>query len=184
MKATDIRNGQGIKMDGKLFVVHSFEHRTPGNLRAFIQVKLRDVIGGSLIEKRLSSSDELEAIDLDRRPMEFLYKDGEDGVFMDNETYEQVTVNKGVLGDALLYLPPNTAVVVMVYDNKPVLIELPSSVELTIIDTPPGIKGATATNQLKEAECETGLKTKVPPFIVTGEKIRISTTDGSYQSRA
>ena len=184
MRATSLRPGLGVKMDGKLFVITNFEHRTPGNLRAFINIKIKDVISGKTLEKRLSSSDEVEVIDLDRRPMEYLYSDSAGATFMDNETYDQQTIDKDVLGDALLYLRPNTEAVVLCHEGRPISLELPAAVDLTITDTPPGIKGATATNRLKEATLETGLKTKVPEFIATGETVKISTADGSYLSRA
>ncbi|HRQ71895.1 MAG TPA: elongation factor P [Phycisphaerales bacterium] len=184
MKANDLRPGLGVKMDGKLFVVTEFEHRTPGNLRAFIQIKIRDVQSGKSIEKRLSSTDDVETIDLDRRPMEYLFSDSSGATFMDTETFDQIVIPEDVLGNAMQFLTPNVQIVVLCHDGNPVTIDLPSSVELTVTDTPPGIKGATATNQTKEATCETGLKTKVPPFISVGEKIRVSTADGSYQSRA
>jgi elongation factor P len=184
MRATELRPGLGVKMDGKLFVITNFEHRTPGNLRAFIQVKIKDVLSGKTLEKRLSSSDDVEVIDLDRRPMEYLYSDNAGATFMDSENYDQLTMPADVLGDALLYLRPNTQVVVLCHDGQPISIELPMAVELTITDTPPGIKGATATARMKEATLETGLKTKVPEFIATGETIKVSTSDGSYMSRA
>ena len=184
MKATMLRPGLGVKMDGKLFVITNFEHRTPGNLRAFIQIKIKDVLSGKTLEKRLASSDDVEVIDLDRRPMEYLYSDSQGATFMDNETFDQQTLSKDVLGEALLYLRTNTEAVVLCHDGRPISLELPAAVELTVTDTPPGIKGATATNQLKEATCETGLKTRVPPFISQGEKIIVSTDDGSYKSRA
>lgn len=184
MKATMLRPGLGIKMDGKLSVITKVDHRTPGNLRAFIQIKYKEVLTGKTLEKRLASSDDIEVIDLDRRPMEYLYSDSQGATFMDNETFDQQTMSKDVLGEALLYLKPNTEAVVLCHDGTPISIELPAAVELTITDTPPGIKGATATNRLKEATLETGLKTKVPEFIATGELIKISTEDGSYLSRA
>ena len=184
MKATMLRPGLGVKMDGKLFVITNFEHRTPGNLRAFIQIKIKDVLSGNTLEKRLASSDDVEVIDLDRRPMEYLYSDSQGATFMDNETFDQQTLSKDVLGEALLYLRTNTEAVVLCHDGRPISLELPAAVELTVTDTPPGIKGATATNRLKEATLETGLKTKVPEFITTGELIKVSTLDGSYLSRA
>lgn len=185
MKATDLRPGQGVKMDGKLFVITQFEHRTPGNLRAFIQIKIRDVVSGKYLEKRLSSTEEIETINLDRRGMEFLFADGVGGgTFMDLETFDQVELQPELLGDALLYMAPNTQCTVLFHEVTPVSIDLPAAVEVTVTETPPGIKGATATNQLKEAECDTGLKTKVPAFIEIGEKIKVSTADGSYISRA
>ncbi len=184
MKATMLRPGLGIKMDGKLSVITKVDHRTPGNLRAFIQIKYKEVLSGKSLEKRLASSDDIEVIELDRRPMEYLYSDSQGATFMDNETYDQQTIPKDVLGDALMYLKPNTTAVLLCHESRPISIELPAAVELTITDTPPGIKGATATNRMKEATLETGLKTKVPEFIATGEMIKISTEDGSYLSRA
>lgn len=184
MKATELRPGYGVKMDGKLFVITNYEHRTPGNLRAFIQLKLRNVTTGQIIEKRLSSSDDLEVIDIDRREMEYLYKEGKDAVFMDTENYDQLTITEAVLGDALLYLRANAKTIVLLNDGRAILIELPASVELTVKDTTPSVRNATVTNVQKDAEMETGLKTRVPDFIAVGENVKISTADGSYLSRA
>jgi len=184
VNSTDLSPGMALKMDGKLFLVTEVEHRTPGNLRAFVQVKLRDLKSGSLIDKRLRSGEDVDQVDLDRRQMEYLYQQGDMAVFMDLESYEQVELPKTVVGDLTLYVLPNTQIIVLWCDGKPISVELPLVVTLEITDTPPGIKGATATNQLKEATCETGLKTRVPPFITTGEKVIISTADGSYRSRA
>lgn len=184
MKSTDLRPGMAIKMDGNLFVITQYTHVTPGNLRAFVQVKIKNLNNGSIIEKRLRSGEDVERIDLDRRDMEYLYMEPAGPVFMDGETYEQITLDKDVVGDSMLYVKPNTTVTVLVADGNPVSIELPPTVDLVVTDTPPGIKGATATNQLKEATLETGLKTRVPPFIEIGETVKISTTDGSYNSRA
>jgi elongation factor P len=170
--------------DGKLYLITETEHRTPGNLRAFVQVKLRDLKNGSLIEKRLRSNESVEQVDLDRRTMEYLYNQGTTAVFMDPETFEQVELSKDIAGDLTLYILPNNSIIVLWCDGKPISVELPLAVTLQITDTAPGIKGATATNQLKEATCETGLRTRVPPFITTGEKIIVSTADGSYRSRA
>ena len=184
MKATDLRPGYGVKMDGKLFVITQFDHRTPGNLRAFIQLKLRNVQTGQIIEKRLSSSDDMEGIDIDRRPMEFLYAEGKDGVFMDTETYDQLTIGAATLGDTLLYMRPNSNCTVHLYEDRAILIELPSSVDLIVKDTAPGVRHGTVTNVQKEAEMETGLKTRVPDFISIGESVKLSTTDGAYLSRS
>jgi elongation factor P len=144
-----------IKMDGRLFLILETEHRTPGNLRAFVQIKIRD-----------------------------LYQQGNMAVFMDLESYEQVELPKEVVGDLALYVLPNTQIIVLWCDGRAMSVELPLVVTLTVTDTPPGIKGATATNQLKEATCETGLKTRVPPFITIGEKVIVGTADGAYRSRA
>ncbi len=184
MKSTDLRPGTAIKMDGRLYLILNYSHVTPGNLRAFVQIKARDLNSGTLIDKRLRSAEEVEQVELDRRPMEFLYKDGDKFVFMDTENFEQAEMSREFVSDLPLYILPNNSVVVNWCDGRPISIELPNMVELIVKDTSPGIKGATATNQLKEAEMETGLKTRVPPFITIGEKVRVSTVDGSYQSRA
>lgn len=183
MKAGDLRPGNAIRMDGKVYVLHSIDHRTPGNLRAFVQIKIKDILAGNLLEKRMNPGDDVEAVNLDRRTMEYLFSDGDGATFMDTDDFDQVILSKQVLGDALLYLAPNASTTVLMLEGNPVLIELPASVELTIAETTPGIKGATATNQLKEAICDTGLKTRVPPFIEIGERIKVSTADGSYISR-
>lgn len=184
MKATELRQGLGIKIDGKLAVLTGVEHRTPGNLRAFIQIKYKEILSGKTIEKRLGSSDDLEVVDLDRRPMEYLFSDSSGATFMDTETYDQITMPEDVLGDALKFMRPNSQCIVLSHDGNPVSIELPPSVELKITECPPEVKGATVTNQTKDATTETGLVVKVPAFIKEGETIRVSTADGSYQSRA
>lgn len=184
MNSTELRPGMAIKMDGNLFLITEFTHVTPGNLRAFIQVKIRNLRTGAIFDKRLRSGEEVEQVDLDRRGMEYLFQQAGKFTFMDSETYEQIELPAEFLGDFPLYILPNTPVVVLWCDGKAISIELPKTVVLQITDTAPGIKGATATNQLKEATCETGLKTRVPPFITTGEKIIVSTEDGAYRSRA
>lgn len=184
MKAIDLRPGLGIRIDGKLAVITGFEHRTPGNLRAFVQLKFKEIASGKTLERRLNPADDIDVAELDRRTMEYLYSDNSGATFMDIENYEQYLMPPDVLGDSLMYLRPNTQVIVLCTEGNPVSLELPTTVDLVVTDTPPGIKGATATNQLKEATLETGLKTKVPPFISTGETVRVSTTDGSYMSRA
>lgn len=184
MKAIDLRPGYGVKMDGKLWVVSGYEFRNPGNLRSFVNVKFKNVQSGGQIEKRCQPSEEIEVIDLDRRPMEYLFSDSTGATFMDTETYDQIVMPKDVLGEALQYLRPNSTTVVLMYNGNPITIELPLTVELDVKDTPPEVKGATATNQLKEATMETGLKTRVPAFIKIGETLKISTADGSYLGRA
>lgn len=184
MKATDLRPGYACRIDGKLFVITKFEHRTPGNLRAFVQVKLKDVQSGNHIEKRLGSSDDIEVTTLDRRNMEYLYQDGDSYVFMDTENYDQVNLPADTVGDSMLYLRPNAQTIVLFHEARPLLLELPPAVELTVTETEPGVKNAAATNVVKEAVLETGLKTRVPQFISEGETIKVSTSDGSYMSRA
>jgi len=184
MKANSIKPGNALRLDGKICVVTKTEHVKPGKGPAYIQAKLKDVAAGGVTEKRFNSSDEVEDVNLDRREMEFLYSDASGATFMDTETFDQLVIPEDVLGDALLYLSPNTTATILMFEGEPLTMELPSAVELIISDTPPGIKGATKTNQLKEATCETGLKTRVPPFIEPGEKVKINTEDGSYISRA
>jgi elongation factor P len=184
MRASDIRKGTAVLIDGKLFVVTGADHNTPGNLRAKVQFKLRDVAKGTILDKRVGATDDIETTNLDSRQVEYLYSDGDGHVLMDLETYDQNTIPKEVFGDDILYLKPNTQLTAMFHEGKIVSYDLPKVVDLEITDTPPVIKGATATNQLKDATLETGLKTRVPGFIVTGEKIRISTETGQYMSRA
>src|SRR6059036_2495954 len=184
MRASDIRRGQAVIIDGKLLVVTNADHNTPGNLRAKVQLKMRDVSKGTIQDKRVGATDDIQTATLDRRQVEYLYSDNDGHVLMDLETYEQDSIPKEVFGDDILYLKPNTQLMAMFHEGKIVSYELPSTVELKITDTQPAIKGATATNQMKDAEVETGLKTRVPPFIEIGEVIRISVETGAYMSRA
>jgi elongation factor P len=184
MRASDIRKGQAVIIDQKLYVVTNADHNTPGNLRAKVQFKLRDVLKNTIIDRRVGATDDIETANLDRRNVEYLYTDGEGHWLMDLETYEQNPIPAEVFGDDILFLKPNTQLQALYHDGKLISYELPKSVELKITDTSPQVKGATATNQLKDATCETGLQTRVPPFIEIGETIRISTDDGSYLSRA
>lgn len=183
MKAVDLRPGMAINQDGQVWLVASYEHVKPGKGPAYAQVKLKNLQTGSNVEKRYRSTEDVDQINLDRRELEYLYSDNTGAVFMDKETFEQSTVPADVLGDALLYLKPNNAIVGLVYKSAVMSVDLPPAVDLEVTDTPPGIKGATATNQLKEATLETGLKTKVPPFITNGDIVRVSTETGEYLSR-
>jgi len=149
-----------------------------------VQFKLRDVAKGTIQDKRVGATDDIQTTNLDSRKVEYLYSDNEGHVLMDLETFDQNTIPKEVFGNDILYLKPNTELQAMFHEGKVVSYELPKTVDLKITDTPPVIKGATATNQLKEATLETGLTTRVPGFIVTGETIRINTETGEYLSRA
>ncbi len=182
--ATQLRPGMIIKHNNDLHAVFSVEHRTPGNLRAFIQAKLRNLRTGAMFEHRFRSPDPIEKITVDEVEMEFLYADGDDYYFMNTETYEQIHLNKDVLGDATDYLIPNLQIKVEFYDGKAVGVELPQTVELTVIETEPGLKSATASSVTKPAKLETGVVVQVPPFINEGEKIRVDTAEGAYLSRA
>ena len=182
--ATQMRPGMIIKHNNELHAVFSVEHRTPGNLRAFIQAKLRNLRTGAMFEHRFRSSDAIEKITVDEVQMEFLYADGDDYYFMNTENYEQLHLGKDILGDAVEYLTANLAIKVEFFDGKAVGIELPQTVELKIIETEPGLKSATASSVTKPATLETGLVVQVPPFINEGERIRVDTAEGAYLSRA
>src|SRR5207237_318680 len=184
MRASEIRKGTAVIMDGKLFVVTGADHNTPGNLRAKVQFKLRDVAKGTIMDKRVGATDDIETTTLDSRQVEYLYSDNDGLILMDLETYDQNTIPKEVFGDDALYLKPNTQMTAMFHNGKVVSYDLPKTVDLKVTDTPPGIRGATATNQQKDATLETGLKTRVPPFIEIGEVIRINVESGQYLSRA
>ena len=184
MRASEVRKGTAVIFDGKLYVVTGADHNTPGNLRAKVQFKLRDVLKGTIQDKRVGATDDIETANLDRRQVEYLYSDNDGHVVMDLETYDQQHLPKDLLGDDILYLKPNTQLTAMFHDGKALSYELPKTVDLQVTDTPPGIKGATATNQQKEATMETGLKVKVPPIIEIGETLRINTETGIYLSRA
>ena len=183
IKANDIRRGMVVTIEGTNFVVVDFAHHTPGNLRAMVQTKLRNMNSGSIIDKRLRSVDQIEVPYVETKEYEYLYSAGDEHVFMDTETYDQLHFAPEILGTAMQFLLPNAKVMVQYVGGKAVSVDVPASIDLTVTDTPPSIKGATATNQYKEATLETGLKVQVPPFINPGEKIRIDTRTGEYVER-
>ncbi len=179
-----MRLGMAVLMDGKLCICTQFAHVTPGNLRAFVQAKFKSVSDGASFEKRLRSTEEVEQAYLDKREMEYLYSDNNGHVLMDTQTFDQLTVPNELIGVAIKYFRPNTKLVALLHEGNVISIELPKTVELAVTDTAPQPKGATATNQMKDATLETGLRIRVPPFITVGEVVRISTEDGSYLARA
>ena len=181
--ATQMRPGMIIEFKDDLHLVFSVEHRTPGNLRAFIQAKLRNVRTGAMFVERFRSPDPIDRVIVDEIKMEYLYNDGDDYYFMD-ESFEQTMLKRETLGDAVDYLLPNLTIAVSFHDGKAVGIELPLVVEMTVVETEPGIKSATASSVTKPARLETGLVVQVPPFINEGEKIRVDTAEGAYMSRA
>jgi elongation factor P len=182
--ATQMRPGMIIKHNEQLHLVFHVEHRTPGNLRAFIQAKLRNIRTNAMFEHRFRSGDAIERVIVDEVLMEFLYNDGDDYYFMNPEDYEQTVLKSSTLGDAVEYLTPNLQIHVSYFDGVAVGIDLPQTVELTVVETEPGIKSATASSVTKPAKLETGLVVQVPPFINEGEKIRVDTSEGTYLSRA
>lgn len=183
MKANDLRPGMAVRLDGKLFIVKEFMHIAPGNWRAMVQLKVKAIPSGEIIERRLRSTEDVETVMLEKREMEYLYSDATGHVFMDHQTYDQVTVSDALIGDLIKFVKPNTTVTVLMVEGAIVSVELPKVVDLKVIETPPGIKGATVTNVGKEAILETGLKVRVPDFIKVGEVVRISTETGEYISR-
>ena len=182
--STQLRPGMVIKFNKELYSIFKMEHRTPGNLRGFVQVKMRSLRSGSMTEHRFSSEDRVERAALDEQEMEYLYDDGEYYYFMNTETFEQMHLTRDILGDGVDYLVPQLKVHVEFYEGKPISVELPPTVDLTVVETEPGLKGASVSNVTKAAKLETGLMVQVPPFIVEGEKIRVSTSEGTYQERA
>jgi elongation factor P len=183
MQATRIRKGHLILHEGSLCRVLDTYHITPGNKRAHVQCKLRDLRTGRLVDYKFRAEDDVERASLDEREMQFLYRDGDMFNFMDTSSYEQVHLTRETLGDQALYLLPEALIRIDMYEGQPVGIELPPTVDLTVVDTVPGIKGATAAAQVKPATLETGLVVNVPAFVNAGDVVRINTETGEYLSR-
>ena len=179
-----MKKGMLIKIGQDLFRVLELQHVTPGNLRGFVRVKFRNIRNGTLADQKLRSEDFVERATLDEREMQYLYRDGDAFHFMDTSSYEQLHIDAEALGDNVNYLIPDALIKVEFYGTEPVGIELPQTVDLVVEDTAPGIKGATASNQIKPARLETGLIVNVPPFVNTGDKVRVNTETGEYLSRA
>jgi elongation factor P len=182
--STQLRPGMIIKFNNELYSIFSMSHRTPGNLRGFVQVKMRNLRSGSMGEHRFSSEDKVERAIMEDHEYEYLYDDGEYFYFMNIENYEQMHLTKEVLGDATDYLTANLKISIEFYEGKPMGVELPATVDLMVVETEPGLKGSTVSNVTKPAKLETGLVVQVPPFITEGEKIRVNTSEGTYQERA
>jgi elongation factor P len=184
ISSTQLRPGMVVKFNNELYSIFSVNHRTPGNLRGFVQAKMRSLRTGSMTEHRFSSEDRVEKALLEEIEMEYLYDDGEYFYFMNTENFEQMHLMKDLLGDATEYLVSQLRVKVEFYEGKPISVELPATVDLMVVQTEPGFKGATVSNVTKPAKLETGLVVQVPPFITEGEKIRVNTAEGTYQERA
>ena len=172
-----------VKHNNDLHTVFSVAHRTPGNLRAFIQAKLRNLRTGAMFEHRFRSADAVDRVIVDEAEMEYLYNDGSDYCFMNTDTYDQVHISREILGDAVDYLISNIKLNVEFYEGKPIGIELPQTVDMEVVETEPGLKSATASSVMKPAKMETGLVVQVPPFINAGERIRVDTAEGTYLER-
>lgn len=182
--ANDIRKGQVIKFNGEPHLVMETQHRTPGNLRAFVQVKMRNLRYGKALDQRFASTDTIEVLPTEKKTLEFSYADRGTFAFMDPETFEQIELSAQTLGDATNYLAAGGKVDVLFVDERPLSVDLPSAVSLKVIESSEGIKGDTASNVQKPAKLETGLVVQVPLFVKEGELIRVNTTDGSYLGRA
>ena len=182
--ATQFRPGMVILFNKELHTVFTMSHRTPGNLRGFVQVKMRSLRTGSMFEHRFSSEDKVERAVLEDHEMEYMYDDGDYYYFMNIESFEQMHFTKDTLGDAINYLIPQLKLKVEFHEGKPIGVELPPAIAMKVVETEPGMKGATVSNVTKPAKTETGLVVMVPAFIGEGEVIRVSTSDGSYLERA
>lgn len=182
--ANDLRKGQAIKYNGNVAIVLDVQHRTPGNLRAFVQAIIRYINTGKSADVRFGSTDKVELVDVNRTALEFSYKDNSGYHFMDPETFETITLNDNLLGEAKDYLVENLKVDVLYTEGRPVQVELPSSVQLKVVEAPEGLRGDTASNVTKPAIVETGKTVNVPLFINEGELIKIDTRTGNYMGRA
>ncbi|MFA5909515.1 MAG: elongation factor P [Vicinamibacterales bacterium] len=182
--ATQLRKGMIVKIEKELYRIFDRQHVTPGNLRGFVRVKMRNIRTGTMAEEKLRSEDIVERVSLEQKDMQYLYNDGDGYHFMDTVSYEQVQLSAELMGDSVGFLKPEMNIQVEFYGENPIGIELPQSVDLKVIETMPAIKGATATNQTKPATLETGVVIQVPPFIGEGDIIRVNTETGEYQTRA
>lgn len=183
-KATDIRKGQAVIYEGKLWFVHDSQRVAKGNWRSYMQIKLKNFKTGQVIDNRFNMDEELESPHVEDKQFEYLYKEGDSFVLMDTTTFDQINVPAEIMSDADKYLKGNERLMAKFVDGQVVGVELPNIVELTVTDAAPVVKGATATNQSKEAILETGLTVRVPPFITNGEVVRVDTRTGEYMERA
>jgi len=184
VQATRLRKGMLIKMGADLFRIMDLQHMTPGNKRGFVQARMRNIRTMALSDHKFRAEEDVERATLDERQMQYMYRDGSSFHFMDTDSYEQIHIDDEALGDSVNYLVPDMVITVEFYGPEPVGIELPQTVDLRVEETTPAIKGATASAQLKPARTETGLVVQVPPFINEGDRIRVNTETGEYQSRA
>ena len=183
MKASDMKKGQTVTMDGILYVVVDYQHVKLGKGGAVYQTKLKNLVDGGIRDVRLRADETIDEAFLEKRNFEYLYSAPDEHVFMDLETYDQITLDDDAFGDGPKFLKANEKIQISMYQGKPVVVTLPNTVDLAVTDTAPEIKGATATNQYKPATLETGLEVQVPPFIKPGEKIRVDTRTGEYVTR-
>ena len=184
MKATNIRKGNILRVDGTLYRVLSMDHVTPGKGRALVKTKLRNLHDGTQTDVRFRSTDDVDRVALENKQMQYLYNDGDTYHFMDTTSYEQVQLSADTLGATVQYLVPDATISMETFEGNPIGVELPPVVELKVVETPPRVKDATASAQRKPATLETGLLVQVPAFIEEGEVIRVNTADSTYAERA
>ena len=184
MKASEMKKGQTVKIDDKLYSIVDYQHVKLGKGGAVYQTKLRNLDDGSIQNVRLRSDENVEEAYLDKRKYEYLYSAGDEHILMDTDNFEQITLDNDAFGDGPKYLKPNEQLEVSLYNGRPVIVNIPNTVDLEVVETAPEIKGATATNQYKPATLETGLEIQVPPFIKVGEVVRVDTRSGEYITRA
>jgi elongation factor P len=180
----DLKNGMTLDIEGQLWTVVEFQHVKPGKGPAFVRTKLKQVMTGKVVDKTFNAGVKVEIAILEKREMNFLYKEGDDFVFMDNENFDQMTISAATVGEASNYMLENTVAIVAIHESNPLYIELPASVELTVTYTEPGLQGDRSSGGTKPATVETGIEVQVPLFIKQDEKILVDTRDGSYQGRA
>jgi elongation factor P len=183
ISSNDIRNGTVIKLDGKLFGVIWFQHHKPGKGNTVIRLKMRDLVKGGVLERTIPADQKVESAVVEKREMSYLYADGEEFVFMDSSSYDQLHVTADDLGDAKNYLTEGLAATMSMYEGRPIAVELPASVELTITHTDPGVQGDRVSGATKPATLETGFELQVPLFIEPGERIKVDTREGAYITR-
>ncbi|GAB2470523.1 elongation factor P [Luteococcus sediminum] len=183
VSTNDLKNGMVLDLDGQLWQVTWFQHHKPGKGNTVVRSKLKHVLSGKVVDKTFNSDTKVDTATVDRRDMQYLYKDGDDFVFMDNTSYEQMTIPAAVVGEAADYLLENTVATVAIHEENPLYIDMPASVELEVTYTEPGLQGDRSTGGTKPATLETGKQVNVPLFITTGEKIKVDTRTGEYLSR-
>jgi elongation factor P len=183
IKATLLRSGMIIKHEGDLYAVYNVDHRTPGNKRAAMQTKMRNLRTGAMIDYRFRAEDSIDKVTVDEIEFEYLYSDGDGHHFMNNENYEQIALGEDIVGDAKDYLISNMPVKIEYHDGKAIGVLLPDTVDLTVVETEPSIQKATASAVMKPAKLETGLVINVPPFVGEGDKVKVDTSEGRYIQR-
>ncbi len=181
--SNDLKNGVVLNIDGQLWTVIDFQHVKPGKGGAFVRSKLKNVLSGKVVDKTFNAGVKVETASVDRRDMQYLYRDGDSWVFMDNNSYEQFPVPDSIVGDSSKYLLENQTVQVAIHEGNPIIVDLPASVEIMLTYTEPGLQGDRSSGGTKPATLETGAEIQVPLFIESNTKVKVDTRDGSYLGR-